>query len=386
MKKVIIILACIIALGIGYFFFGGSVQQSLAQSATPQAKPTLPAVKAETKIVSEGKVVPAADAALGFAAGGTVIEVLVAEGARVEANQALVRLDSRQQTAAVAQSEAALRRAQAQLAQLKAGARPQEIAVAEASLASAQAALQKLQQGPDEQQLIAARAEVANAEAQLRQAQAAYDRAGGASNPSAAMLPSSLQLEQATNACVAAQARLNSLQKGPTAADIASAQAEIRRAQAQLDLIKAGTRPEAIAAAESEVAASQAALDQTKTALANTELRAPFAGTAAVIDANVGEQVGGGTPIVKLADCSAWLVETTDLTELNVVRVREGARASVEFDALPGVQLPGVVSRIRLLGENRQGDIVYTVLVKPLQSDERLRWNMTATVSIEPTP
>jgi HlyD family secretion protein len=206
--------------------------------------------------------------------------------------------------------------------ELKAGARPQEIAAAQAALAGAQAALQKLQQGPDENQLIASGAEVANAEAVLKQAYAAYDRAGGAGNPYASILPTSLALEQVVNSANAARARHAALQIGPRAAELAAARAEIQRAQAQLDLIKAGTRPETLAAAESEVASARAALDQARIALANTELRAPFAGLIASLDARV--------------------------------------------------------------GENKQGDIVYTVVVSPSQNELALRWNMTAKVSVPP--
>jgi HlyD family secretion protein len=85
---------------------------------------------------------------------------------------------------------------------------------------------------------------------------------------------------------------------------------------------------------------------------------------------------------VILADLSSWQIETEDLTELNVVRVREGDAVTISFDALPGFELPGTVSAIEPLGANRQGDIVYTVVVTPDSWDERLRWNMTATVQI----
>ncbi len=62
----------------------------------------------------------------------------------------------------------------------------------------------------------------------------------------------------------------------------------------------------------------------------------------------------------------------------------EGSPATLEFDAIPDLQLPGKVTQIKSYGENRQGDIVYTVVVKPDQQDPRLRWNMTAKVTIEP--
>jgi HlyD family secretion protein len=383
MKKIIITLAIVVVAGVGLFIFGGVGKNLSGQQATPEAKPTVSGMKAEDKVTSEGKVVPVKSALLSLPVGGIAVEVPVAEGAEVQAGQLLLRLDARQQEAAVAQAEATLQRAQAQLDQLRAGPRPEEIAAAEAAVESAQAALQRLRQGPDDNQLIAARAEVANAEAALKQAQTAYDRAGGAANPYAGMLPTSLQLEQATNAYIAAKARYDALQKGPRAAEVEAAQADIRRAQAQLDLIKAGARPETIAAAESDVAASNAALAQAKIALTNTELHAPFAGEIVVLDVKVGEQVIPGTPVVNLADCSAWQIETSDLTELNVVGLREGSPATVTFDAVSGLELAGTVSRIKMLGESKQGDIVYTVVVKPERMDERLRWNMTAQVSIK---
>ena len=235
----------------------------------------------------------------------------------------------------------------------------------------------------------------------------AYDRVKGDAN--IGLRPEALQLEHATNQYDAAQARLAQLQKGSGPADIAAdrarvqraqaqldqltainpadvsaAEAEVRRAQAQLDLLAAGPRPEAIAADEAEIATAQAALAQARIALAETELRAPFAGTVAALDARIGEHVGTGSPVVQLADLTTLQIETDDLTELNVVRVQEGAPATVTFDAIPGLTLTGKVLRIKPLGENKQGDMTYTVVIQPDQLDDRLRWNMTAAVAIEP--
>jgi HlyD family secretion protein len=56
----------------------------------------------------------------------------------------------------------------------------------------------------------------------------------------------------------------------------------------------------------------------------------------------------------------------------------------VTFDALPDVSLPGTVTRIKPLGTNRQGDIVYTVVVALQKEEAQLRWNMTAVVTANP--
>jgi HlyD family secretion protein len=148
--------------------------------------------------------------------------------------------------------------------------------------------------------------------------------------------------------------------------------------------LRAGPSKGELAVAAAEVERAQAALKLAQVAAVETELRAPFAGTVAAIAPKVGEYVAPGAALVHLADLSAWQIETSDLTELSIARVREGSSAMVRFDALPGVELPGVVSRIRGLGESRQGDMTYVVTVMPGYHNAQLRWNMTASVTIAP--
>ena len=99
----------------------------------------------------------------------------------------------------------------------------------------------------------------------------------------------------------------------------------VRQAQAQLDLLKPGARSQDIAAAEAAVAQAEAARQQALAGLADTELRAPFAGTVAVLHVRQGEQVAAGTPVAEIGDSSTWQVETDDLSELDIVRVQPGA-------------------------------------------------------------
>jgi HlyD family secretion protein len=432
MKKLMVgVVVAVVLMGAAYLVVGRGmlVRASNTREAAPAAAP----VQADSRVIAEAKVVPARVARLSLPTGGILVEVLVGEGKQVAAGETILRLDSARAAAAVAQAEAQLQRAQATLAEAKAGTREEErrsaqaaldaaqahldrirngplaaeIASAKAALAEAQAAQRKTLEGSDEQQIIAAQAEALNAAAAVRQAQAAYDRVKGDTN--IGLRPEALQLEQATNAHNAAQARLTQLQKGASPADIAAAKARVQRAQAQLDLLvavnpadvaaaeaevrrvqaqrdllAASRRPEAVAAAEAEVAAAQAALAQATIALAETELTAPFAGTIAALDARPGEHVAPGNPVVQLADLTSFQIETNDLTELSVVRIRDGAPATVTFDALPGLTATGKVLRVRPLGENKQGDMTYTVVIQPDRLDERLRWNMTAAVAVEP--
>jgi multidrug resistance efflux pump len=404
----------------------GAAAVAAQETAAPAAE------SAPRAVIAKGAVLPVQRAALSMATGGIVAETPVREGQPVKAGDLILRLRNERQQAALAEAEAGLAAAQAQLDTLKAGARVEQIAAAQAgleaaqarvarlqeggregdvaagraNLAAAQAALARLYQGADENTKIAAQADLANAEAALRSAQAAYDRVKD--QPNVGMLPQSLQLEQASNAYSAAQARWDEVNAAPkadrvaqanagikqaqaeldrlidptTAASLAEAEAAVRQAQAQVDLLKAGARQQEIAAAEAAVAQAEAGARQAQAALNDTELRAPFDGLLAVLPARVGEQVSPGAPVAEIGDVSGWQVETDDLSELDVVRVQPGAEVKLTFDAIRGLELQGIVERVQPKGEKKLGDMTYTAIIGIKNADPRLLWNMTAIATL----
>lgn len=192
----------------------------------------------------------------------------------------------------------------------------------------------------------------------------------------------SQEIEAAVAAVDVARAQLAKVRVAGPPLDVEIAEAELRRATAQLELLRQGARPEEIRAAEAELAVARAGLLQAEAALQETELRAPFAGVVGAVAVNTGEYVAPGTAVLWLADDSGWRFETEDLTELGVVHVEIGSAATIKLDALPGVELGGRVVSIKPMGESRLGDITYKVVIEPEEHDERLRWNMTAVVTI----
>lgn len=386
MKKLIVLLVVASIALVGFVFardrFPGAAAVESEAPAEVQAAPILPVVKAAENVIVEARVVPNREAGLSMAASGLVQQVLIANGDRVEAGAVLVQLGNARQSAAMAQAEANLLNAELKLAELQAPARQEEIARYQASIALAQAGLQKVLDGTSNAEVVAARSRLASADAARREAQAAYDAVAWRSDIGA--LPQSSALERATNDYVAAEAQLNDLLAGPRQADILRAQAEVAAAQADLELFLAGSKSQTIAAAEASVAAARAVLMDAQAALAETTLRAPFAGTIAAVNVEVGEQVSPGLAVIHLAELNPWRIETADLSELSVVNVQPGDRVEVTFDALPDVALAGRVKHIQPIGENVQGDITYTVLVELAEQEARLRWNMTAQTTITP--
>lgn len=423
----------------GGLFAGAWLYGAVRQETTDSVNNIAAVAEAETapaavdEVIARAIVKPVRYAQLGFSIGGRIKERLVQQGEAVTAGHPLVRLDDTHQLVAIAQARAELQQAEAQLAGLRAGVRPEEVAAAQAVvdeaqarlqslrdetiqtteeaaaqavLAAAEAKLAQLQAGPTQAAIIGVRAELQQAAAAVQNAQAAYDQVRWRND--VAMLPEALQLQQATIAQEAAQARydqlfaqadqaqisavyaeietaratLARLRTPVKASAIEAAAAQVRQAEARLALINAGAPAATMAAAQATVTAAQANLMAAEARLAETILPAPFAGTVAEIRGEVGEQLLPGAAIVQLGDLASWQIETEDLVELDVVRVRVGAPVRVTIDALPGVQLAGTVVHIKPIGENKIGDMTYTVAIQLHQADKALAWNMTATVYI----
>lgn len=246
-----------------------------------------------------------------------------------------------------------------------------QLAAAQRTVDDAQATLAQAQVSYEEarQKEIAG---VAAAEANVRNAQARLDN----------LIPDTAEVAAARAEVAQAEATLAKLRGDQRGGSLAAAQAGIASAQADLDHLTAAPRASALAAAEANAAGAEVELKQAQLALEQAALTSPIDGTVAVIDLKVGEAADPSLVAVVVADLTTWKIETTDLTELSIARVKEGAPVKIKIDALPGVELAGKVLRIKQRGENRQGDIVYTVIITPDKPDARLRWNMTASVTI----
>jgi HlyD family secretion protein len=446
MKRIIVIVVVIAVLAAGGFFVSQQVLAPVEPTPTPEidlsAQTALPAV-----VSAEGFVVPAHDADLSLEVGGQVVEVLAAEGDSVQAGQVLLRLDSTDQQmvvaqaeagvaqaeaglasararlaqakagptdAAIAQAEAAVQTAKARLAQAKAGATDEAIAQAEAAVETAKARLNQLLAGARPEDIQAAAAELLTAQATLRQAQAAYDEIAWAGD--VGETPEAIALEQATLSFEAAKARYNRVANGPTAEEIAVAQAGVAEAEAALAAVLAGPTQETVAVAEAGVAETEAALAAVRAGptheeiaiaeagvaeaqaglasaqatlvsaqatLSDFELKAPLAGTVARVNLDVGELAAPGTPVISLGSTSNWHVETDDLTEIDMVQVAVGQPVKVTVDAIPDREFNGIVADIAPRSETKRGDVTYTVTIELTDAEDApLRWGLTAFADI----
>ena len=390
-------------------------------------------------LVEEGDTVAVGDELIRLDSSQQEIALAQAEARLVSAEAALLAAEKQLELAeaAVTSATGIIVSAEANLALTEAGPLPEEIAAAEANLAAAQAGISQAAAGRDvaldttsDADIFAAEANLAAAQAELRRLEEGYQDIldacfelpdGSEVCPLYGAVEENTrgQLEAARLNRDAAQEGLNALRNGPTAAQTRAAGGAVGvaianrdAAQAQLDLLLAGASAEQVAIAQIGVEQAQAAksiaesaltqaeagvtqaeagvtqananLETAKAAMERTILRSTIAGQVSRINTSVGQLVAPSVPVVTVADFSDWLVQTTDLTELDVASVAVGSTAEVTLDAIPNETISGEVTNVALVPSVSRGDVVYETTIRlDERSDLPIRWGMTAFVDIE---
>ena len=296
-----------------------------------------------TNILKLSGNIEAHESLVSFKVAGRIIELPVDEGMAMKVGDLLARLDNddyRQQVAV--DSATAHQRAQ-QLTLALAGSRPQDVEAAKLALLDAQADL-------DQKKNDYARYE------------ALYEKDE---------IPGQTRDQAATN--------------------VTRAQAAYDRAQQLYSELVEGTRQEELAVDRAGVHQANQVVSMSHIRLAYTLLRAPFSGVVLVRQAELGEVVSPGTPIVTLADLDhLWVrvyVPETDLGKVNLGQV-----VNVHTDSFPNKTFPGRVSFISSEAEftpksvqtqKERVTLVYRVKVDMDNPSHELKPGMPADVDIK---
>jgi len=285
------------------------------------------------------------DSVVGFKVQGRLVELPVREGQYVHAGDFIACLDNNDYLQQVNIDEAALRSRKAELALALAGSREQDIKAAEQSLLDAQADL-----------------ELKKIEFQRNQAQ--YE----------------------INA-VSAEAR------DTAATNLKRAQATCERNRLTYNEIVEGTRKEQIAIDRMNVSTARQNLGLSRIRLGYTVLRAPVSGVVSVRQAELGEVMAPGAPVVTISDMDhIWLRGYVAETDLG--RVRWGQTAVVRTDTFPGKMYKGRVSFISSEAEftpksvethTERVTLVYRVKVDLENPNYELKSGMPADAEIDLT-
>lgn len=330
---------------------------SACGAATPTPVATqVPTVIADNSIVAEGRLEPIYYADLSLNAGGLVSEVLAVEGGKVAAGDVIARVESREATSL---DDARIQSAEAL------NAAHQKVRDAQYDLDNFD--IPKAFDGMTPEEAVKSTLEALNVARKDFEPYKDYDERNlkltEAEEKNGVWRGTAKWYKQQLDNAWSDYRK--ALQWMDLETKLDNVQAELANAQADYDALN------------SDYAADTASL---RAKLANAETRAPFSGVVTRLDLKAGEFASAGTPVITLADMSSWVVKTTDLTEIDVVNVKEGQSVVVTLDALPGVELSGHVLSVAQNYAEKQGDIVYEATILLTETDPAMRWGMTAEV------
>jgi HlyD family secretion protein len=241
--------------------------------------------------------IEAHESLVSFKVAGRITELPVEEGQQVQQGALLAQLEDADYKQRVRMDEAGVRVRESDLALTLAGTREQEVKAAQQAMVDAQADLEQKKLDSDRAQRLFAKDEVTAQERDL----------------------AATAVKRAEANFKASQQRYNEAVEGSRKEEIAIARANLNQASANLGL-------------------SQVNLDY-------TILRAPSAGVITVRQAELGEVVAPGSPVVTLADLDhIWL--RAYIAETDLGRIHWGQEATVTTDTYPGKQYHGRISFI----------------------------------------
>ena len=139
--------------------------------------------------------------------------------------------------------------------------------------------------------------------------------------------------------------------------------------------------PEILQKADAEVVSAQAALEIAQASLVHSILVAPYDATVASLDIVPGEYVEQNQVVITLATLNALQLETTDLSERHITKVKIGAPVNIFIEAL-NENISGKVIGISPVANTVGGDVVFKVTIAFDQQPQNLRWGMSAEVTI----
>jgi RND family efflux transporter MFP subunit len=409
----IAVFVLILAVAGVYYAYNTIIEPATDEQATEAPVQIAEARRGDLTVFASavGQVIPAAEIDLGFDQSGSLSELLVQVGDDVQEGQVLARLETDQTEEeivySIAQAELNLLQAQQALDEIYSSAEMdaatalqsvesaeqaledlfnvdlreaqalQAIVEAEESVAEAQRAYNGVRSTASHSAIEAAYAELVLAldklddakdkfkpysnkpddnltkaylQLKLSAAQGAYDSALRYYNALTGT-GSELDKERTAAELATAEAELAEVRRqwelikdGPTPGEIALAEAELAAAKMDWEILKNGPDPEEIALAEANLANAEANMDLAMEEQAVIDLIAPMDGTVMSITASVGEKVNS-SPIITLADLSRPYLEIY-LDETDMLKVGVGYKIEVVFDALPDEIFTGYVIEV----------------------------------------
>jgi HlyD family secretion protein len=387
MKKRIVIILLVVALGVGgYLWYTGAF-----------------AHKANSILVSGNLELTQVD--LSFKTAGRLTERRVDEGNWVKQGDLIARLDPVELQRTNVRDKALIVGAKSNYDQLVTSIAFQkatlesDIAAQVAALNVAQAKLDELLNGSRQQEIQQSAAAVNDAKAQLEFARLDWDRSQTLfKNDDISKQQydqARTKFESATAMLRQAEEKDSMVREGPRKEDIAGARADVARAQAAVKTAEANRlevqrREQELGERESEIQRTEAQAGISQKQLSDTEIYTPIDGVVLVKAAEPGEVLAAGTTVVTVGDLDhPWLRAYIDETDLG--RVKLGQKVKLTTDSFPDKVYWGQVSYIaseaeftpkQIQTKEERVKLVYRIKIEVDNKEHELKNNMPVDAEI----
>jgi len=331
---------------------------------------------------------------VGSRTGGRIKEVLVPEGATVEAGKPIMILEAGDLDAQLLGAEGALMQASANLEKLQKGARPEEIQAAKARAQTANSALEQTRTGARREQISGAEARLRVSESSLARAQLDFSRmeqlfkSGAASkserdNADIALTTAKAQRDSARDS-------LDELKNGSRREEVAQAEARALEANASARLVVAGTRIEDLRAAEGQKMAAEAKVNQIKVMIQELTIVAPKRSRVESMDLRPGDLLAPSATAATLLEPDQVYVRIY-VPETQMGHISQGMEVPVTVDSFAGQSWKGKVEYVASVGEysprnlqtaDERADQVFAARITLLDGQDKLRAGMAAFIKV----
>ncbi len=195
-------------------------------------------------------------------------------------------------------------------------------------------------------------------------------------------------VDAAKAALAAAQAETNL--DAAKLADVNDSQAQVRQAQANLQTAVANTqqnilKQQDVQQAKDAVAQAVGQVNYSQAQWNKTFIRSPISGTVLQLAAQQGETLAAGLSaptLIIVADLNRLQVDVY-VDETDIGKIRLGQEADVTVDAFPKHIFKGKVVKIASGSTIQQGVVTYDVTVAIHDTRQRLKPDMTASVTVQ---
>lgn len=155
---------------------------------------------------------------------------------------------------------------------------------------------------------------------------------------------------------------------------LALRKAELDDAERNYDRLKNGPSADDVAAAQANVDAARAILNSAR-------IISPIAGSVTQATPLVGDHVAAASSAFRVDDLSHLLVDV-EVSEIDINNLEAGQPVLLTLDAIASTTYHGTVDQVAQAGDTTSGAVVFTVTVRMTDADVAVKPGMTAAVSI----